>query len=128
MNTFMHKIFAFFRRFSKLVKMIDKETQVKGVLKSVFGALLISILILLLPVLVVVNMFIYTKLTFLLSIFLFIFILSWPFIYYLFYYKLLKVYYPKVQAINTTIPQLVESTIVAIFFLILGIIVLSVIF
>jgi hypothetical protein len=108
--------------------MIDKETQVKGVLKSVFGALLISILILLLPVLVVVNMFIYTKLTFLLSIFLFIFILSWPFIYYLFYYKLLKVYYPKVQAINTTIPQLVESTIVAIFFLILGIIVLSVIF
>ncbi len=128
MNTLMHKIFAFFRRFSKLVKMIDKETRVKGVLKSVFGALLISILILLLPVLVVVNMFIYTKLTFLLSIFLFIFILCWPFIYYFFYYKLLKVYYPKVQAINTTIPQLVESTIVAIFFLILGIIVLSVIF
>jgi len=121
-------VFRFFRRFGKLVKLIDKKTSVKLVVKSVLGALLISILILLIPVLVVINMFIYTKLTFLLSVLLVFLIIGWSYLYYFFYYRLLKNYHPALNEINTKLPQLVESTIVALFFMVLGIVVLSLIF
>ncbi|MCF7930009.1 MAG: hypothetical protein K9L02_00690 [Acholeplasmataceae bacterium] len=121
-------VFRFFRRFGKLVKLIDKKTSVKLVVKSVFGALLISILIILIPALVMINMFIYTKLTFLLSILLVLLIMGWSYLYYFFYYKLLKNYHPELNEINTKLPQLVESTIVALFFMILGIVVLSLVF
>lgn len=121
-------IFRFFRRFSKLVKMIDKKTSMKLVVKSVFGALLISILIVLLPALVMINMFIYTKLTFLISVLIVLLIMGWSFLYYYFYYRLLKNYHPSLEDINTKMPQLVESTIVATFFMVLGIVVLSIVF
>ncbi|MBU1094041.1 MAG: hypothetical protein KKH01_06235 [Firmicutes bacterium] len=122
------KVFRFFRRFANLVKLIDKKTTVKLVVKSVFGALLFSILIVLLPALILINMFIYTKLTFLISILLVLLIMGWSFLYYYFYYRLLKIYHPTLENINTKIPQLTESTIVAFFFMILGIVVLSVVF
>ncbi len=121
-------VFRFFRRFSKLVKMIDKKTSMKLVVKSVFGALLISILIVLLPALAMINMFIYTKLTFFISILLVLLIMGWSFLYYYFYYRLLKNYHPSLEDINTKIPQLVESSIVAVFFMVIGIIVLSIVF
>ncbi len=128
MNALIDKVFKFFHRFSKLVKLIDSKTTMKYVVRSVFGALLISLLIVLLPALVMINMFIYTKLTFLISIFLVMLIMGWSFLYYYFYYKLLKNYHPAIREINTKIPQLTESVFVAIFFLVLGIVVLSVVF
>jgi hypothetical protein len=117
----------FFRRFKKLVKLIDKETKMKYVVKSVLGALLISSLILLLPVLVIVNMFIYTKLTLFLAILLVIMVMAWGFLYYYFYYKLLKNYHPKLEEYNTLLPQLVESSLVSLFFMFLGIIILAIV-
>ena len=128
MNALIDKVFVFFRRFKKLIKMIDKKTSVKSVVKSVAGALLLSILIIAIPVLVIVNMFIYAKLTFLLSVFLVIIVMGWSFLYYFFYYKLLKNYHEELSEINTKIPQLVESSIVATFFFFIGIIVLATIF
>ncbi len=121
-------VFRFFRRFAKLVKIIDKKTAMKLVVKSVFGALLISVLIVLIPALVMINMFIYTKLKFFISMLLVLLIMGWSFLYYYFYYRLLKIYHPALEDINTKIPQLTESTIVALFFMILGIVVLSVVF
>ncbi|HBY66091.1 MAG TPA: hypothetical protein DEG42_06960, partial [Acholeplasmataceae bacterium] len=105
-----------------------KKTSVKSVVKSVAGALLLSILIIAIPVLVIINMFIYAKLTFLLSVFLVIIVMGWSFLYYFFYYKLLKNYHEELSEINTKIPQLVESSIVATFFFFIGIIVLATIF
>jgi len=128
MNALIDKVFVFFRRFKKLIKMIDKKTSVKSVIKSVAGALLLSILIIAIPVLVIINMFIYAKHTFLLSVFLVIIVMGWSFLYYFFYYKLLKNYHEELSEINTKIPQLVESTIVATFFFFIGIIVLATIF
>jgi len=128
MNALIDKVFVFFRRFKKLIKMIDKKTSVKSVVKSVAGALLLSILIIAIPVLVIINMFIYAKLTFLLSVFLVIIVMGWSFLYYFFYYKLLKNYHEELSEINTKIPQLVESSIVATFFFFIGIIVLATIF
>ncbi|HBG33645.1 MAG: hypothetical protein A2084_01885 [Tenericutes bacterium GWC2_39_45] len=128
MNVLIDKVFVFFRRFKKLIKLIDKKTSVKSVVKSVAGALLLSILIIAIPVLVIINMFIYAKLTFLLSVFLVIIVMGWSFLYYFFYYKLLKNYHEELSEINTKIPQLVESSIVATFFFFIGIIVLATIF
>ncbi|PKK98120.1 MAG: hypothetical protein CVV57_08660 [Tenericutes bacterium HGW-Tenericutes-2] len=127
MNSLMNRVFMFFRRFKKLVKLIDKETKMKYVVKSVLGALLISSLILLLPVLVIVNMFIYTKLTLFLAILLVIMVMAWGFLYYYFYYKLLKNYHPKLEEYNTLLPQLVESSLVSLFFMFLGIIILAIV-
>ena len=127
MNSLMNRVFMFFRRFKKLVKLIDKETKMKYVVKSVLGALLISSLILLLPVLVIVNLFIYTKLTLFLAILLVIMVMAWGFLYYYFYYKLLKNYHPKLEEYNTLLPQLVESSLVSLFFMFLGIIILAIV-
>jgi hypothetical protein len=73
-------------------------------------------------------MFIYTKLTFILSVFLVIIVMGWSFLYYFFYYRLLKSYHEKINNINTLLPQLTESILVSIFFLVVGIVVLAVIF
>jgi hypothetical protein len=128
MTNLIDKVFKFFRRFKNLVKIIDKKTEMKFVIRSVLGALLISILVVLVPTLVLVNMFIYTKLTFFISIILVFMIMGWSFLYYYFYYRLLKNYHPSLEDVNTKLPQLMESTIVALFFMVLGIVVLSVVF
>ena len=128
MNSLIDRVFKFFRRFKKLVKLIDKKTELKLVIKSVLSALLISALIILIPALALINMFIYTKLTFIISILLVFILMGWSFLYYYFYYRLLKIYHPSLEDVNTKIPQLTESTIVALFFMILGIVVMSVVF
>jgi len=128
MNALIDKIFVFFRRFKKLIKIIDKKVTVKTVVKSVAGALVLSLAIIAIPVLVIINMFIYAKLSFILTVFLVVIVMGWSFLYYFFYYKLLKNYHDELSEINTKIPQLVESSIVATFFFFLGIIVLATIF
>ncbi len=128
MKSLINRIDQMLHRFKKLMKLIDKEASMKSVIKSVLGALLLSFLTLLLPVLLVINMFIYTKLTLFLAILLVILVVSWPFIYYYFYYRLLKLYHPTVENINTKIPYWIESSLIALILLIIGIIVLSIIF
>jgi ABC-type multidrug transport system fused ATPase/permease subunit len=125
MNNTMSKFYAFFRRYRKLVKLIDRKTKTSSVVKSVFSSFLMSLLIVLLPVLVVVNMFIYTKLIFILSIVMVILIMIWCILYYAFFYFFLKKYHPEVESINTKIPQWTEAVISSLFFLLLGIIVIA---
>jgi len=128
MNTIMDRAYKFYHRYRKLTKMIDSKTSTKSAVKSVLGSMILSTLIILPPVLLVVNLFIYNKLTLILALFLFVFALGWCLLYYMFYYKLLKSYHPEIEAINTKIPQYVESSFVMFFVFIFGIIVLSVIF
>ncbi len=128
MKSLINRIDQFLHRYKKLQQIIDKETKVQGVTKSVLGGLLITVLILLIPVLVIVNMFIYTKLTFFLALLLSLIVISWPYLYYVFYFRLLKTYYPKLEDVNTKIPLLVEATIISLVLLIIVITVLSIIF
>lgn len=128
MKQLISKLDQFFYKYRKLLKLIDHEVNMKSVVKSVFGALILSLLVLVLPVLIIVNMFIISKLTLFLAILLVLLVMAWPFLYYDVYYKLLKNYHPRVQDINTKIPYWTESTIISIVLLIIGIIVLSVIF
>lgn len=127
MKSLINRIGQFFFRYRKLIKMIDRESTMKNAVKSVFGALLLSLFMLLLPVLVIVNMFIISKLTIFLSIFLLCIVLSWPFLYYYIYYALLKNYHPKIKDINTNIPYWTESIIISVILLFVGITVLSVV-
>ena len=128
MKQLINRIDQAFHRYKKLLKLIDKETHFQGVAKSVLGGLLISVLWLLIPALIVINMFIYTKLTFFLAILLAMMVISWPYLYYALYYRLLKTYYPKIEAINTRFPLLVEASIIAVVLTLIAIIVLSIIF
>ncbi len=128
MKSLINRLDQMLHRFKKLIKLIDKQASMKSVVKSVLGALLLSFLSLLLPVLTVINMFIYTKLTFFLAILLVIMVVAWPFIYYYFYYRLLKNYHPSIEDINITLPYWVESSLIATVLFVIGIIVLSIIF
>jgi len=125
MNNIMSKFYAFFHRYRKLVKLIDRKTKTSSVVKSVISSFFISLLIVLLPVLVIVNMFIYTKLILFLSILLVILVIGWCILYYAFFYYFIKTYHPEVENINTKIPQWTEAVISSLFFLILGIIVIA---
>lgn len=128
MKPSVNAIFQFFYRYKKLLKLIEKQITMHSVVKSVLGALLLSIFVLGLPVLVIVNMFIIAKLTLFLAILLVLIVMAWPFLYYAFYYALLKSYHDKLNEINTKIPYMVESTIISLVLMVIGIIVLSVIF
>jgi hypothetical protein len=128
MKQLVNRIDQAFYRFKKLLKLIDHEAEMKNVVKSVFSAFILSLFVLAIPVLIIINMFIISKLTFILAILLVIIVVLWPFLYYAFYYKILKNYHPKIQSINTKLPYLVESSIIAFILLIIGIVVLSIIF
>lgn len=127
MKRLINRIDQFFYRYKKLTKMIDREVTIKSTLKSVLGALFISLIILALPVLVLINLFIISKLTLLLSILIALCVVAFPYVYYTFYYKLIKIYHPKINDINTSISYWTESTIISIVLSIVGIIVLSII-
>lgn len=128
MKSLINRIDQFLHRYKKLQQIIDKETKVQGVTKSVLGGLFITILILLIPVLVTVNVFIYTKLTFFLALCLSLLAISWPYLYYMIYFRLLKTYYPKLEDVNTKIPLLVEASIISLVLFVIVITVLSIIF
>jgi len=128
MKTLIDRIDRFIYRVKKLNRLIDSKTSIQGVVKSVLGALLLSVLVLAPVVLVIINMFIYTKLTFLLSLFLVVVVMGWSFLYYFFYYRLLRNYFPAIEDIDTKTPQLFESSILAFLFLIIGFVVLTTVF
>jgi Kef-type K+ transport system membrane component KefB len=128
MKTLIDRIDRFIYRVKKLNRLIDSKTSIQGVVKSVLGALVLSVLVLAPVVLVIINMFIYTKLTFLLSLFLVVVVMGWSFLYYFFYYRLLRNYFPAIEDIDTKTPQLFESSILAFIFLIIGFVVLTTVF
>jgi apolipoprotein N-acyltransferase len=128
MKHIMDRAYKFYHKYRNLVKLIDRQTTMNTVLKSVFGALLISFLIILPPSILVINMFIFTKLKLFLSILLLCLVILWVYLYYHFYYKLLKNYHEKIKEINTKIPKYVEFAFVGFIMLTLGFVVLTVIF
>ena len=122
------QVYRMYHRYRNVVKIIDSKVNTKTVLKSVGFALIISLLILLIPTLIAVNLFIFSKLDFILSIFLLILLSSWGFLYFHFYYTLLASYIPELEHVNTKLPKLFEGSLVSFFLCVLGIIVISAIF
>jgi uncharacterized membrane protein len=54
--------------------------------------------------------------------------MGWGFLYYFFYYRLLKNYFPALEDVDTLTPQLFESSIIAFIFLVIGFVVLTSVF
>lgn len=128
LQQWIDKVDKMYHRYRNILKIIDTKVNTTTVIKSVLFALLISLLIILIPALVVINLFIYSKLSVILSIFLLILLTSWGFLYFHFYYSLLKTYIPDLENVNLKLPKLFEGSLVSFFLLVLGTIVISVIF
>jgi len=128
LQQWIDKVDKMYHRYRNILKIIDTKVNTTTVIKSVLFALLISLLIVLIPALVVINLFIYSKLSVILSIFLLILLTSWGFLYFHFYYSLLKTYIPDLENVNLKLPKLFEGSLVSFFLLVLGTIVISVIF
>lgn len=128
LQQWIDKVDKMYHRYRNILKIIDTKVNTITVIKSVLFALLISLLIVLIPALVAINLFIYSKLSVILSIFLLILLTSWGFLYFHFYYSLLKSYIPDLENVNLKLPKLFEGSLVSFFLLVLGTIVISVIF
>lgn len=128
LQQWIDKVDKMYHRYRNILKIIDTKVNTITVIKSVLFALLISLLIVLIPALVAINLFIYSKLSVILSIFLLILLTSWGFLYFHFYYSLLKTYIPDLENVNLKLPKLFEGSLVSFFLLVLGTIVISIIF
>lgn len=128
LQQWIDKVDKMYHRYRNILKIIDTKVNTITVIKSVLFALLISLLIVLIPALVAINLFIYSKHSVILSIFLLILLTSWGFLYFHFYYSLLKTYIPDLENVNLKLPKLFEGSLVSFFLLVLGTIVISVIF
>ncbi len=116
-----------YQRYVVLTKRIDKYVTITSMIKATLGSLVITLFIVSIPVLVIVNMFIYAKLTLLLAIILLVVIMGGVYVYFNFYYVLLKNYHPKLEDVAYRLPQYIESTMVTLVILMIGIVVISVI-
>lgn len=128
LHQWIDQVYKMYHRYRNIIKIIDRKVNTKTVIKSVLFALLISLLILLIPTLILVNLFIFSKLEFLLSILLLMLLTSWGLLYFHIYYTLLKSYIPSLEDVNLKLPTLFEGSLVSFFLLVLGTIVISVIF
>jgi hypothetical protein len=124
MKGIINRAYQFFYRYRKLVKLIDRYVTFKDVVKSVFSSILIALLIVLPFILVAINMFIYAKHTVLIAILLVILVMIWSMFYYMFYYRFLKYYEPKINDINTKIPQWTETFLASFLFMMIGILII----
>jgi fatty acid desaturase len=116
------------RQYLTLVRRMNEVTTLKNTLKAVFFALVTTLFIFLIPVLVIVNLFIFTHLMHLLVTLLVIIVFFWVIMYFHFYYLLLKQYHPKLLDLNLRRVQYIETIIVSFVLILVSIIVLSVIF
>ncbi|MBN2268078.1 MAG: hypothetical protein V3569_01180 [Acholeplasmataceae bacterium] len=128
LSKWIDQVYRIYHRYRNILKIIDSKVSTKIVIKSVLFSLLISLLIVLIPVLVTVNLFIYNKLDLILSFVLLFILTSWGFLFFHFYYTLLKSYETELEHVNVKLPKLIEGTSVSFFLFVLGIIVVSVIF
>ncbi|MCF7932153.1 MAG: hypothetical protein K9K93_03185 [Acholeplasmataceae bacterium] len=117
-----------FRRYLNINRLINTKTDLKTVLKTVLWALFSSAVLVLIPVLFLINMFIFTKLTFFISVGLLLMLLIWVYLYFMIYYKLLLIYVPELEKVNTRPARFFEMIVTQLLFLSVGIAVLIALF
>lgn len=125
LKNLLDRMYKGYRRYIVLTKRINDNIDMSSMSKSVLGSLLITVVIITIPVLIIVNMFIYAKLTLVLAIMLLMIVIGAIFLYFNFYYVLLKNYHPKLEEIAYKYPQIVESILISMIALVTGIIVIS---
>ncbi len=126
--TMLDRLSKAFRRYLNINRLINTKTDLKTVLKTVLWALFSSAVLVLIPVLFLINMFIFTKLTFLISLCLLLMLLIWVYLYFMIYYKLLLIYVPELEKVNTRPARFFEMIVTQMLFLSVGIAVLIALF
>jgi hypothetical protein len=115
-------------RYLAINRLINGRTSLRVVAKTFIWALVSSAVIASVPVLLVINMFIYTKLTLFLAILLLILALCWVYVYFLIYYKLLVIYVPSLEPVNLTYARRFEAVVTAAVIFAIGITVIVALF
>lgn len=126
--TMLDRLSKAFRRYLNINRLINTKTDLKTVLKTVLWALFSSAVLVLIPVLFLINMFIFTKLTFFISVGLLLMLLIWVYLYFMIYYKLLLIYVPELEKVNTRPARFFEMIVTQLLFLSVGIAVLIALF
>jgi hypothetical protein len=124
----LDKVMRGFHRYLNINRLMGAKADLKTVLKTVFWSLITSAILVLIPVLFLINMFIFTKLTLLLAFGLLVMLLIWVFLYFMIYYKLLLIYVPELENVNTRLACWFEMIVTQVLFLSVGIAVLIALF
>ncbi len=128
MKTLLNKISMIFKRYRTVSRRFNQNITTWTSVKSFLFSSLISLLIVALPLALVINMFIYTKLMIFLSVIILGLVISFIYLYYKFYFVLISNYHEKVKEINTKYIYWVETSIINIIILVIGVTILFSIF
>ncbi|MFU8792806.1 MAG: hypothetical protein ACNA7K_02170 [Acholeplasmataceae bacterium] len=112
-NALGKTISSHYKRYRTLSRRLDRMVSMKSVLKSTLFSILISSLLMLVPTLVIINLFIYSKLMIFLSILLGVIAVGFIMSYYHFYYVLIQTYHDKVKQLNIRLLKWTETSIVS---------------
>ncbi len=120
MKILFNKLFTLFRRYKTTLHRLHEMTTTFSAFKSTIFGMLIALLLLTLPLAIIINMFIFTKLSVFLSILIVLIINAWVLLYYKFYFILLGYYHPKVKDLNTKYIYWIETSMINLIILLLG--------
>lgn len=126
MKTLYNKVSQLFQRYKVTNKRLHQIIDSKTAFKATLFSIIMSLFIISLPIAIIINMFIFTKLTIFLSILIVILILLWVYLYYIFYFILLRNYDDRVNDLNTTYIFWVETSLINFILLWISIVVLSI--
>lgn len=128
MKMLLNNLFTLLNRYKTTNRRINAYATTFTVFKSMLFSFLISAIIISLPVAIILNMFIYTKLIFILSVLLVTVVMGWILLYYKFYFVLLTYYHEEIKKINLKYIFYIETSIINFLVLLIGIAVLSFLF
>ena len=120
MKILFDKLFTLYRRYKTMLHRLHEMTTSFSAFKATFFSMLIALLLLTLPLAIIINLFIFAKLSTFLSILIVLIINSWILLYYKFYFILLGYYHPKTKDLNTRYIYWVETSMINLIILLLG--------
>lgn len=118
----MKSLLNFWSRYKVVRRRVDDSTSWKSILLSIlFGLLATAVWAT--PIFIMIgSLFVFVELIIPLTILIFIIVVGLIFAYSFTYYVILKKIEPSIQSMNTNIIAIIESTLISIFLIIIGII------
>ncbi len=104
---------SIYKRYLNIARRIREESCFKSTILSMIGAVIFSLFLLSVPILILVNLLIFTKLQLFITILLVFLISVWPFLFFFAYYKLLSQYHDKIKKMELKYVYWSESAVSA---------------
>lgn len=112
-NALGRKIKSHYKRYTTLSRRLDRMVTTKSVIKATLFSIVISAFVVLIPTLIIINLFIYSKLMIFLSICLGLIAIMFIVCYYYVYYTLLANYHDQIKQLNITLMKWTETALVS---------------